>query len=1061
MSKLKASHKKALHIMKSYLIMLLLTFKWIFIIGLVAGIFGAAAAYGYVTSLVQGEPIRDKEMIREEIQKNTVTGFVFFNDGTEVGQLRGIDRRLVDKLEDVPQTIRNAFLAVEDTNFEHHIGVDIKGTMRAIKQEVLNESTQTGGSTITQQVARNVFLSLDRTRSRKAKEILLAIRLERVLTKEEIFLAYLNKIPFGNGSSGYNVYGIKAAAEGIFGVDSLEQINIAQAAYLAGLPKNPPDYSAFDGYGRFDEEGFKNAIERMKIVLYRMHITGKITDKEYEDALAFDIRSSLAEPSPKAYSTYPFLMIEAERKAAEILLKLENPELATADFRNKENAQLINDAREQLLGKGYKIYTTIDKTIYDAMQEIASNPENFTPDHEEKGVEQVGAIMIDNRSGAILGMIEGRDFYTEQLNHATQMVRQPGSTTKTIAAFLPALEEGLIQPATPIDDSPIYFKDGGKGWHLPNNWNVRFQGLVSARYALAHSLNIPALRLFNDVVTIPKAWDFVSQLGITTLTENDDNHKTGVIGGLDYGMTVEELTNAYAAIPNNGEFLDAYMISKIEDSQGNIIYEHTPEPVKVFSEETAFLMSDMMKSVISYGTGGHIRSTFKHYQEIEVAGKTGSTQNDENMWFMGYSPDITVGVWTGYDQPARVEYSHGAQRRAMEIWSKVMDAAIELKPELFPTKSFNQPENVIRMTVSGITGLLPSAEVSAMGKLTTDYFNRQYIPTREDDSLESFRYVRYKGLNYLPGPNTPEDMVKEKVFVKRELNIYELLAQIDTILKELKPQFMPKKHGRNMTLYDYYPEDVALTAPQFVVPEEDDDGPPAPPTELNATSAREGKELHISFTSSKSADVLGYRIYRSTNQAPFVRMNGKVVLQGEHATFYVPVSPGTNYAFYIVAVDAHGNESQPSEIIYSDPDAAMFPVPPMPGDDDTEAGDDNDGNEGSGETGEPNESGGTDESGQNGSRLPSAPAGISLTSEDTGVLLEISWQPSPDTDAVRKYEIYYSESEDGAYTKIGETNIRRFYHELPQDGWYRVVAVNAFGSSQPSAPVQYTSGNSE
>ena len=191
------------------------------------------------------------------------------------------------------------------------------------------------------------------------------------------------------------------------------------------------------------------------------------------------------------------------------------------DLSDPQYEDLLNDTHKELLNGGYQIYTTVDKEIYEALQELASNPENFSPDDEEKGVEQVGAIMIDNKTGAILAMIEGRDYNIEQLNHATQMKRQPGSAMKPIAAYLPAIEDGKIQPATVVDDSPIILPDGGKGFHIPNNVLLRFDGLMTARHALNHSYNMPAIKIYNNIVGIENGLNFAKKLGITTIDESD------------------------------------------------------------------------------------------------------------------------------------------------------------------------------------------------------------------------------------------------------------------------------------------------------------------------------------------------------------------------------------------------------------------------------------------------------------------------------------------------------------------------------------------------------------
>lgn len=517
--------------------------KWMFILGILGILFAGGAVAGYVTSIVKDDPVRTEELIQQEVSQNAITGFAYFSDGQPIGQLRTEEDRRLIEFNDIPQLVIDAVLAIEDNNFYNHKGVDFNGTLRAVKQRLLNESVQTGGSTLTQQLARRVFLNLDRTEDRKVKEILLSLRLERFLSKQEILTAYLNKVPFGNGSNGYNVFGIKAAAKGIFGLDDLEKLNVAQAAYLAGLPQLPSKYSAFNGVGEFNETAFGRAMDRQRLVLRRMLEENKITTSQYDEALLFDIKGSLAPHTKKAYATFPYLMLETERKAAEIMLTLNEDNTGAASdsaaATTTDNTLLLEEARQQLMTGGYRVYTTIDKKVYSAMHSISEDSDNFTKDSKARGKEQTAGIMINNKTGAILGMIEGRDFNIEQMNYATQMVRQPGSTMKPIAAYLPALDAGLIQPAGILDDAPIVMKDGGKGFHIPKNANNRYQGLVTARYALNKSLNLPALKLFNDKVGIENAWTFSKKLGITTIQDDDYNAQTGVIGGCVTGFPLK------------------------------------------------------------------------------------------------------------------------------------------------------------------------------------------------------------------------------------------------------------------------------------------------------------------------------------------------------------------------------------------------------------------------------------------------------------------------------------------------------------------------------------------
>lgn len=1031
-----------------------ITLKWLFIIIMIGGFLVGGAAFGYATSLVKDEPIRSKEEIIEKINDISVTGYIYFNDDTLIGEISTNEDRQLISLSEIPDKVIDAFLAVEDKNFREHPGIDIRGFSRAVRQQLLNEAVQTGGSTITQQVAKITFFSFERSNSRKAKEIMLALRMERFLSKDQILEAYLNKIPFGSGSNGYNVHGIKTAAKGIFDIEDLNRLNSAQAAYLAGLPQSPSRYSAFRGNGSFDEEGFKLAINRQHIVLRRMLEENVLTQAEYDQAKAFDIKSSLAPTREKSYTTYPFLMMEAERRAAEQLIKLTHPQLTAQDFRSGEYADLTNEAREELRN-GYKVYTTIDQEIYDAMQEIAQNEENFTPDHEEKGKEQVGAIMLDNQTSAILGMIEGRDFYHEQLNHATQMIRQPGSAFKPIAAYLPAIDSGDLQPASIVDDVPIILPDGGRGYHLPVNVNQRYHGLLTARAAFNDSWNIPALRLYNEVVTIEKALDFSKQLGITSLTESDYHARTGVLGGLDYGTTVEELTNAFTSIANHGVFNDAYMIRRIEDSHGNVIYEYKPEPVSVFSEETAYLMTDMMRTVITQGTGRSIISSFNNYNNVPVVGKTGTTQRDHDIWFLGYSPDVSVGVWIGYGQPSSLLMNQGANRRARNIWSMVMDQAYELKPELFQTPQFERPDNIVSMTVSNVSGKLPSQLTRDANRLVTDIFNRQYIPEEEDDSLVRMKVVNYNNVNYIPLASTPEDMLREAVLVKREIDIYALLDEIEEILANMSPANRPKNsRGQTRSIRDYYPQDMHITAPNDPDPRVDDGAPPAPPTNVQLTSTSES-EVRITFDFSSSPDVVGYRLYRSFDGRPFVHTPARNVLVGDEAVINDGISARYDHAYYLTAVDVAGNESTASPVVSTGGSYDGF-IPNLPNEDIDEQINDNEdeGRPGDGNEGRPGHENDNQDNSNN-SGAPSTPSDVEIKLELGLLLAQITWSANPQSENISRYYIYYSAERDGDYQRIGQSNTTRFdYINDTLEGWYRIEAENNNGVSSPSEPIQ-------
>ncbi|WP_179223877.1 transglycosylase domain-containing protein [Paenibacillus tyrfis] len=1035
------------------------TIKWLFIAGLFAGLLGAGAAFGYVSALIKDDPIRSKEAMVTQMQDDALTGFVYFRDDTVVGQLRTEEDRRMAGLKDIPKPVLDAVLAIEDNDFYQHHGIDLKGTVRAVLQKLLNEDIQTGGSTITQQVARRVFLTLDKADSRKAKEIFLAMRMERLMSKDEILLAYLNKIPYGNGSSGYNLYGIKAAAKGIFNIDDLSKLNIAQAAYLAGVPQQPSNFSAFTSKGEVDGAAFKRAVQRQQLVLKRMLEEGKINEQQYQEALQFDLKGSLAERVKKAYSTYPFLMIEVEKEAAKALLSVQQPKL-DPQANPETYSEALKSVQAQLSRGGYHVYTTIDKDIYESMRNIAKDENNFTPDDKVKGTEQIGAVMMDSKTGAILGMMEGRDFFKEQLNHATQALRQPGSTMKPIAAYLPAMEKGAIQPASVIDDVPIILKDGSRGFHIPENWDDGYHGLITARRALNQSYNIPAIKLFVDVVGIKEAWEFAKKMGIVSITKDDYQAQTGVIGGLKYGVTVKELTNAYATIGNKGEFNEAFMIRKITDSNGKVVYEHQLNPTTAFSEQTAYLMTDMMRTVITSGTATDLMKNFKHYGKIPIVGKTGSTQDDADAWFMGYTPDITLGVWAGYDQPIhKLSKKTGGTNRAKNIFALVLDDAINKEPDLFPTKEFKRPDNIVEATVSSLSGKLPSEATSKAGKLVTDVFNKKFVPTEEDNVMVTLPIITYNGINYIAQDGTPSEFVQQKSVIKRE-------KPLGPLFKELANAMDRVKADRRRSLDFYRPKDYQDDAPSETDPRADDGNPPAAPTTVVATHA--GDTSIITFQASSSADTVGYRLYRSVNHGPYQRVS-KVVIAGDEAKFTDSVNGGNLYGYYVTAVDVAGNESVPSKAAYTDGTSVdLSSLPPDGGQKTAPESKPSDGknNEGTGSSGtdtgsEPNKehgtgNGSTDHGDQTPVKTPpAAPSG--LTAKSTGGGVELSWKDNAGKEKVKEYTVYYSEKENGKFEKIGTVaNATQFkYYAVSYDGYYKVSATNEFGESKPSSAVKF------
>jgi penicillin-binding protein len=856
-----------------------ITFGLLVYLGLAGAVFAAGAGFGLVSALVKDQPVLGREEMINLVTNNHQTTFIYFRDGTLIGQLRTDEDRKNVTLDQVPEHLIKAFIATEDRTFFENPGIDVRGLARAVLQQLTRAPVQTGGSTITQQLIKLAVLEdPSQTYARKAKEIFLALRLTRIMSKEEILTAYLNEIYFGPSANNTHVYGVQAAAKGIFGVD-VDQLNLAQAAYLAGIPQNPAAYTPFK------EDGIKRGLERQKTVLNRMLEMGFITPAEYQEALAFDIASSLAKRTPKAFERYPYLTMEIEKRAAEVLLEQKG---IRRDDPNYQEA--LNKTRQEVLRGGYRIITTIDKKIYDAMQEIAQNPKNFDPNKSytasdgrkiTNAPEQVGAVLIHNKTGAILGMVEGRGFDISQVNFATSP-RQPGSAMKPLAAYAPAIEEGKLQPASAIDDTPIVLSG-----HIPKNDDGKYHGLMTARHALNKSYNIPALKVYNDLLGIQEGLKYVKELGVNTLTEGDYAAQTGVIGGLAYGLTVEEITNAYATFANQGNFIDAYLIERIEGPNGELIYQHKVQKKPVFREQTAYLITDMLRTVVTEGTA---RSQIYNKLKIkrDLAGKTGTTNRNVDLWFIGYTPEISLGVWTGYE----INHRMSDANRAKKIWVLLFNRLMELDPSLSPKEAtFPKPDGLVKQTVCSLSGKLPTDLCRLAGTLTTDWFERDHLPKESCDVHVKARLVFYNNENYLAQETTPADMVREGVFIKRQ------------------PYYVPPGGSADR----YRPLDWKDTLPNKMDPRQDDGHPPSAPRGVVLQGAT------LAWQANPESDVVGYRVYRSSDGQHFVKVGA--VLAGEPLQF--TDSAAGMYLYRVTAVDVAGKESA-----WAEAGVPAVPAPP-------------------------------------------------------------------------------------------------------------------------------------
>lgn len=896
----------------------------IFITFCLMGVFFAGGVgAGYFASLVKDEPIRSYDSMKKDIYNYEETTELYFKDEIYLGKLRSdIDREEI-KLADVSEHVINGIIATEDENFREHSGVVPKAILRAIIQEFTNSAVKTGGSTITQQLIKNQILTNEVSFERKAKEIMIALRLERFFDKDEIIEAYLNVVPFGRNSSGRNIAGIQTAAQGIFGVDASE-LNLPQAAYIAGLPQSPSAYTPFTTNGEIKED-IEPSLNRMKTVLNRMLIAGYITEKEYNEALAYDIKGNLAPPKQSPVQNYPWVTFEIEDRAKEIIMKIlaEQDGYSDEDLKNDDN--LYNEyymkADKNLRQNGYRIYSTIDKEIYDKMQEVKNDFQYYGSDKSEKVIDpetgettkimepvEVGAILIDNKTGAIISFVGGRDYERKNLNHATKGYRSNGSTMKPLLVYAPAIELGLYHPGSVIPDVPLKIKAGPSIWE-PKNYSNDYNGLISARYALAKSFNIPAAKVYSTIID-RNPTQYLEKMGISTLTEGDKSHLSMSLGGLEKGISVEENVNAYATFANGGTFVDAYMIEKIETKDGEIIYQHEAKPVEVFSPQTAYLMIDMMRDVINSGTAAGLRSKMKF--SSDWAGKTGTAQEYRDSWFVATNPKVTFGVWMGYDTPKPLErsykgYSYG-QRNQM-IWANLMNAVYDIKPELVQTdERFAMPGGIVRRSYCAVSGKLPSDLCEKAGLIKSDLFNAKYVPKEVDDSLIEGSYVVVDDKYYKVPEGFPDEFVTKGIMMNPE---YLATNGLDE-LEDMSKLFGNKEAWGNI-----------------VIPEKDelaDDGKiPGPVRTVSLNGNILTWEKH------PDTDIVGYRVYRANSPfEPFMLVAS--ISKTSEPSYTVLDSTAV---FYVTAVDVLGNESSPSSEVSTndwnnyDPNEEF----PLPGED--------------------------------------------------------------------------------------------------------------------------------
>lgn len=705
------------------------------------GLFGGGIGLGYFASLTAHETPLTQEQMKTAINNLNLVSTVYYADGSKVSDVRTDELRIITSLDQISQFAKDGIIATEDGYFYEHNGVVPKALVRALLQEILSSSdgATSGGSTLTQQLIKQQILTSEVTFKRKANEILYALRLEKYFTKDQILEAYLNVSPFGRNHNGLNISGIEEAAQGVFGV-SAKDLTLPQAAYLVGMPQNPIVYTPYTNQATLKED-VSAGIERMKTVLYSMYRENKINQADYEAALAYDITKDFLPAEEATKSTQSYIYQAINRETIKIIME------KNAKEKNLTYDQIVADeelferyydqASIELSTAGYKVHSTIDKAIYDAMQEtVAIHGEDIGPTYYDDYIDETsgetkqnmemaqnGAVLIENSTGKVLGFIAGRDFSLNQVDHAFSTHRSPGSTIKPLVVYAPAIENNILYPASMVADTKIsLLQPNGTYWEPTNYGNMISNRLMTARHALTYSYNNPTIKIFQAMLDQGIiAGEYLGKMGIKGIDESEYRNVALSIGGTVTGPSVAEQTSAFTTLANKGVHQEAYLIDRIEDYQGKVIYQHEPTPTQVFSEATAYITTDILRDVITRSTSYAIRSNLVF--STDVAGKTGTSEFEIDNWFVGYTPEVTLGSWIGYDNAYNASHAiigsdgYGpATTRSMRNWTHIMNSIYNAKPELFTGANFVEPDTVYRDSVVAATGTKPGSVTGPSGQ---------------------------------------------------------------------------------------------------------------------------------------------------------------------------------------------------------------------------------------------------------------------------------------------------------------------------------------------------------
>lgn len=710
-----------------------------FILLFFASVFGAGIGIGYIGSLFDKVDVPTTEVLLTEVSALTRESIITYSNAKKIDTVNTDLLRTPIEGEMISDNLKQAVIATEDENYWHHNGVVPKAVIRAALGSA-GFGSSSGGSTLTQQLIKQQMVGDAPTFSRKASEIIYALELERLMDKEQILTTYLNVSSFGRNNQGRNIAGVEEAAQGIFGVPAAN-LTIPQAAFIAGLPQSPIIYSPYYSDGSLKSpEDMAYGLNREKAVLFNMYRAGYLTEEEYQTYLAYDVSQDFLAPAPVVADTKDYLYYAVVEEAREVMYDylIERDKVSAKDLENDETVAAYRElARQVLSGGGLTIKTTIDEGIYTAMQAAAANYGHLLDDGT--GYVQMGNVLMDNATGAILGFVGGRDYASNQNNHALDTVRSPGSSIKPILAYGVAIDQGLMGSASILSNYPMSYASGEPIMHVGNSGTA----MMTLQEAINTSWNIPAYWTYQ--LLREKNVDvqgYMEKMNYDIVEYNIESLPLG--GGIE--VSVAQHTNGYQTLANGGVYEEKHMIQSILDSHGNTLYEHQARPIQVYSPAAASITNELLKGVITSGMtttfANNLRAVNPNLiNNVEWIGKTGTSNDYVDAWLMLATRRMSLGSWIGHDDNTSLGDMTGYSRHGQYV-AQLINAIDAASPGIWGNEKFTIDTSATKSNVLVATGQKPgSVEVGGVVYQLSGHMTPSYWASKEGAPNASYRFA--------------------------------------------------------------------------------------------------------------------------------------------------------------------------------------------------------------------------------------------------------------------------------------------------------------------------------